>query len=52
MEAVEDAVAVAVSDGLLAADGVAEEDSVPLAEPLIVLERLVDSLGDVLDDML
>ena len=40
--------------GLLTADGVAEDVSVPLAEALIVFERLVDSLGDsdTLDDML
>ena len=54
VEAVGDAVRVTVVDGLLTADGVAEDDSVPLAEALIVFERLGDSLAesDALDDML
>ena len=46
VDAVEDTVCVIVADGLLTADGVAEYDSVPLAEALIVFERLVDWLAD------
>jgi hypothetical protein len=54
VNAVEDAVCVIVADGLLTVDGVAEDDSVPLAEALTVFERLVDWLADsdALDDML